>query len=215
MPRRATGHYDNALGLQQLPTVVYQCRKRHVVALYIDAPAHAVPQTLGLLEYLLQHEVRIAAFLYLSKVNVHLLHCQLLFFAKNAHHLRILSQTNHGNVSILQIDHLVCVLNDGTGVRAQKELILSNTHNQGTLFACSHYLVGVATVNNGNGIGAYHLIEGYLHSLQQRQLFLHHNIFYQLYQYFGVGITLELNPLSYKFLFDVSIVFYDTIMDNG
>ena len=87
-----------------------------MVGLYIDSSAHAVGQTFGLFKDFLEHEVRIAALLYLAKVYVYFLHGQLLLLAQNTHHLQILAQTEHSDVSVFQIDHLVGVLNDGTGI---------------------------------------------------------------------------------------------------
>ena len=66
MPRRAAGHDDHTLGSQQLAPVVDECRERDMGALYIDAPAHAVSQALRLLKDFLEHEVGVAALLYLA-----------------------------------------------------------------------------------------------------------------------------------------------------
>ena len=78
MPRCATGYNHDALGTQQLLAVVNHGRKRHVVTLHIDTTSHTVVQTVRLLENLLQHEVVIAAFLYLAKIDVYRAYLQLL-----------------------------------------------------------------------------------------------------------------------------------------
>jgi hypothetical protein len=45
--------------------------------------------------------VLVAAFLYLSEVDVYFLHFQFLFFAEDAHHLQLLAESDDGDVSIL------------------------------------------------------------------------------------------------------------------
>ena len=136
-----------------------------MVALYIDTTTHTVRQTLGLLEDFLQHEMRIASLLNLSEVDIYGLHRQLLLFAQNTYHLQLLAQADNGNVTVFQIDHLVGVFNDRTGITAQEELIVANTNHQRALLAGSNNLAGVALVDDGNGVGTNHLIEGYLNSL--------------------------------------------------
>ena len=89
-----------------------------MVGLYVHAATHAVGQALGLLEDFLQHEVRVAALLYLSQVQVYFLHFQVLLHAADADHLEFLVQPYHGYVIVLQVDHLVGVLHDGRSVGA-------------------------------------------------------------------------------------------------
>ena len=101
MPRGAAGHDDHALSRQQLAAVVYQRRERHVVGLYVHAASHAVGQAFGLLKNLLQHEVRIAPFLYLAQVNIDGLHVQFLRLVLDAHHPQLLAATDDGDVAVL------------------------------------------------------------------------------------------------------------------
>ena len=58
-----------------------------MVGLYIYASSHTVGQTLGLLKDFLQHEVRIAALLYLSQVDVDSLHLQFLLLTEEADYM--------------------------------------------------------------------------------------------------------------------------------
>ena len=186
-----------------------------MVALYIDTTTHTVRQTLGLLENFLQHEVGIASLLNLSEVDIYGLHRQLLLFAQNTYHFQFLTQTDNSNVAVLQIDHLVGVFNDRTGITAKEELVVANTNHQRTLLTSCNDLTGVALVNDSNGIGTNHLKEGYLNSLQERQVLFHHDILYQLNQHLGIGIRLEVYSLVYQFCLDVSVVLNNTIVDNG
>ena len=168
-----------------------------------------------MLEDLLEHEVRIAALLYLSQVDIDSLHLQFLFLAQNAHHLEFLVTTDDGDIAIFQIYHLVGILHDRTGVRPQEELILTDTHHQRTLLACSHNLFGVALIEHGNSIGTYHLIQSHLDGGQQIKLLVHLNILYELYQHFRIGIALEMNTFRHQLFLDVGIILDDTVVDDG
>ena len=46
-------------------------------------------------------------------------------------------------------------------------------------------------------------------------MLLHHDIFHQLHQHFGVGVRLELHTFLYEFLLDVGIILNDAVMDDG
>ena len=116
MPGGAAGHNHHALGIQHLPTVIYECRERYVISLEIYSTAHTVRQALRLLKDFLQHKVRIAAFLYLPQIDIHRLHRQFLFLTENAHHLQFFAPADHGDVAILQIDHLVRILHNRAGI---------------------------------------------------------------------------------------------------
>ena len=87
-----------------------------MVALDVDASSHTVHQALWLFEDFLQHEVLVAAFLYLAEVDVNRLHLQFLLLAENAYHLEFFSQTNNGDVAVLQIDYFVRIVYDRTCV---------------------------------------------------------------------------------------------------
>ena len=215
VPRRAASHDDDTLRANQLPAMVNHGRQRHMVTLHVDAPSHTVLQTLGLLEDFLQHEVLVAALLYLSEVDVHGAHLQMLLFAEDAQDLQLLAQANDGDVAVLQIDHLICVVDDGTGVGAQEELVLADAHYEWTLLACCYNLPGLALVDDGDGIGSYHLMECHLHGFEQRDVLPDHDILHELHQHLGVCVALELHAFRLELHLDVGIVLYDAIMDDG
>ena len=215
VPGSTTSHDDDPFSLQHLTAIVNERRQCDVVALYVDASSHTVGETLWLFEDFLQHEVRIATFLNLSKVNVYGLHCQVLLFTQDVDDFQFFTQSDERDVAIFQIDHLVGILNNRTGITAQEELSVTDVHYQRTLLTGSNNLAGVALVDDGNGVGTYHLIEGHLHSLQQRQLLLDHHVFHQLHQHLGVCVALKGHTLVYQLLLDVGIVFDDAVMNDG
>ena len=215
MPGSTASHNDDALSLQQLTTVVNQSRQGNMVTFHIDTSTHTVGQTFGLLEDFLQHEVGITTLLNLAEVDVYLLDSQLLLLAQDTDYFQFLTQTNNGNVAILQIDHLISIFDDRTGITTQEELTVANANHQRTLLAGSDNLAGITLVDNGNGISTDDLIEGYLNGLQQRELLLHHDILHQLHQHLGIGIRLEMDAFLDKLRLDVGIVLNDAIVDNS
>ena len=130
----------------------------------VHTASHTVLQALRLFENLLQHKVRIATLLNLSQVDIHSLHLQLLFLAEDTQHVHVLTPTDYGNITIFEIDHLISILDNRTGIRTQEKLILTNTNHQRTLLSGSNNLVRVTLVEHGDGIGANHLVQSHLHS---------------------------------------------------
>ena len=159
--------------------------------------------------------MRETALLDLSQVDIHSLHRQLLFFAEDAHDVQFLTATQHGDVTVFQIHHLVGIFHNRTGIRTQEELILADAHHQRTLLAGGDNLVGVALVDHGDGIGANHLVERHLYRCQQVELLLLLDILDELHQHLGVGIRLELDALCLQLGLQVGIVLNDTIMDDS
>ena len=186
-----------------------------MICFKIDTTTHTVRQALGLFEDLLQHKVRITTLLNLSEVYIHSLHFQFLLLPENTQYVHVLTPTDNGDIAVFEIHHLVGIFHNRAGIGAKEELILTDTHHQRTLFAGSDDLIRVTLVEHGDGIGTYHLIECHLHGLQQRDVLLHHNIFYQLDQHLGIGLTDELHALLSQFLFDVGIVLDDAVVDDG
>ena len=185
-----------------------------MVSLDVHTTAHAVRQTLRLLEDLLQHEVWITALLDLSEVDIHGLHLQFLLLTEDAEHMQVLSATDLSDVAVLQIHHLVGIFHDWTGIGTQEKLILANTHHQRTLLTGRDNLVRVALVDHSDGIGADHLIEGHLYGRQQIQMLMFLDILDELHQHLGVCIAYELHALGLELLLQVGVVLDDTIMDD-
>ena len=63
MPTRATGGDDDTLSIKEALFVINESRERNVVLPHVHTSAHGVRQRAGLLEDLLEHEMRVTAFL--------------------------------------------------------------------------------------------------------------------------------------------------------
>ena len=195
--------------------MVDESRERHVVGLDVHAAAHAVGQALGLFKDFLEHEVRIAALLNLPQVDVDGLHVELLRLVQDADDLQLLVAAYDGDIAVLEVDHLVGVLNDGTGVGAEEEFVVADAHHQRALLAGGNNLVGVALVEHRNGIGANHLAERHLHRRQQVDALVFLDILDELDEHLGVGVALELHAFLLQLLLQVGVVLDDAVVDDG
>ena len=129
--------------------------------------------------------------------------------------MQVLSATQHSDVPVFQIHYLVGIFHNRTGIRTKEELILTDAYHQRTLFASCDNLIRVALINDGDGIGANHLIEGHLYSCQQVELLLLLDVLDELHQHLRVGIRLKLHALGLQFCLQVGIVLDDTIMNDS
>ena len=55
----------------------------------------------------------------------------------------------------------------------------------------------------------------HLHSFEQRQVLLHHDVFHELHKHLRVGVAFELHTLCLKLHLDVGIVLDYAVMDDG
>ena len=160
--------------------------------------------------------MRETALLDLTKVNVHGLHLRVELYVLDVHNLQFLTEAHHSDVAILQINHLISIFDDRTGIRTEIKLsVLTDTHYQWTLLAGSNNLVRVTLVKNCDGISANHLTERNLNGSQQIKILLHLNVFDELNEHLCISLALELHTLGNQVLLDVGIVLDNTIMNHG
>jgi len=154
VPRRTARHDDETARAQQLVLMVDDRRKRHVVGIYIDTPAHAIKQAIRLFENLLEHKIRIASLFQLAEVDVHRFHRRVHARVVHIHHFQLVSGTDDGDVSVFQIHHLVGVFHNRGGIRGQIKLIVApDAHHQRTALACGNDLFGMPFVQYRDGVG--------------------------------------------------------------
>ena len=167
MPRGAARHDDEPPGVQEASLVVVYRRKHHFVRFWVDSTAHAVVDAFGLFEDFLQHEVRESAFLQLPDVHVDFLDFRRLEFVFQVHHFQGLARFQHGDVSVLQVNHLVGIFHDGRSVRRKEKFSVTYADDQRAAFACGNNAVGMSLVDDGNGVCADYAVKGDLHGFQQ------------------------------------------------
>ena len=96
-----------------------------------DEPApHSVCDRLGLLEYLFEHEVRIAALLDHLEVPLDLLDTVFHIFVLDCHRVESVTGRND-HLFVLEIDHLACMLEYRCNVTCYKILLVPDAYNDG------------------------------------------------------------------------------------
>lgn len=168
-----------------------------------------------MLKDLLEHEVGEAPFLDLSEVDIDGLDLGQQFLIIYIDDLQLLAGFHHGDVAVLEIDDLVGKLDDGAGVRSEEKLPLAYAHHQRALLARCDDGVGMATVEQGDGIGAYDLMEGQLDGRQQFDLLALLDVLDELHEHLRIGIGTETDALLLQACLDLGIVFDDAIVDDG
>ena len=159
--------------------------------------------------------MRKTAFLYLSEVEVYGADFRIKRVVESIHHLEVFATAYHGDIVVVEINHLVGVFNNRSGVGTEEELVLAYTDDQRTLLAGSDNLVFVSLVEHCNGISSDELGEGKPHCSKQVYVLSRLYVFYELHDDFRIGIRTEFHAIGNEFLLQVSIVLDDAIMNDG
>ena len=235
MPRGSTSNNDETFGIEKLLTVIGDRTQHHThFSLSIrgsfiivchhtgfnrttyDTSTHTITQAFRLFEDFLQHKVRETTLLYLTEVDIHSLNLRIELYILDINHLKFFSEAHYSDVTIFQINHLVGIFNNRTGIRTQIKLsILSDTYNQWTLFTGSNDLIRVTLIKNCDSVSSDYLPESHLNGSQQIKVFLNLNIFNQLDKNLCICLASELYSLGNEILLDIGIVFNDSIMNHG
>ena len=138
--------------------------------------------------------MRETALLQLVKIQLQLHQLRCLLHVGQVGDIQPTRAVHDGNLFILQIDHIFGVLYDRGCIRTKVKLLasrlaLSYADNQRAAFAGADYLVGVALLQNGNGICAHHVLQCQLHSRIEVTMVRVHHILHQLNQHLGIGLT--------------------------
>ena len=127
--------------------------------------------------------------------------------------MNIVASCYCGNLLVVQIDDLLCVLHKWGSVRSEEELIISDSDNQRTRFSRCHNLVRIAFLYHSYGVCADSLSQSQLHSFREIHVVLFLHVFNKLHKHFGVCVALELISTLYQVFFDYSVILYDSVMD--
>ena len=198
MPRRAASHDHDALAVQEFFLIVKHSVYYDALSSLHHTAADAVAQGIGLLEYLLQHEVRVATLLQLRDGHLQLLDVDVSLLVVQVCDLQRHSAAYLGYLAILQIHGLLGVFHERRGVRRQEELVFAYAYHKRRALACGDYDIGVGLVHHRDGVGSHHLLQRLAHCLQQRALVGEAYVFYELYQHLGIGLRLELAAMLFQ-----------------
>ena len=123
--------------------------------------------------------------------------------------------TDHRDLLILQIYHLVGILNDRSSIGSQEKFTFANPDYQRTALAGCDDFIGIVAVHHGDGVRPYHLPQGKLYGSEQVDVVGRLYILYQLNQHFRVRTAVELIAFCLKFFLQHCIIFNNTVMNKG
>ena len=193
MPARAAGDNDEPARPEQTLAMVDHRAEHHTVVVGHQPATHAVAKTLGLVEDFLEHEVGELALVEHAHVHVYLFHVGVDMLLAQVHDVDGLSRLAYRHLLVVDVDHMLGVFGNGSGVRGDEELsiVLADADDHGRPFAGCDKLRGIAPVDNSDGVGADALAERMDDSLGELALALLLHVFDELHQHFRVGLALE------------------------
>ena len=207
VPRGAASHEDDAPGVEKPLSVVHDARQDHVVRLGVDPAPNAVHDGLGLLEDLLEHEVRIAALFELGDAELQLLDVDLALLVVERYDLQRVVAIHDHYLAVIDIDDLVRIFHDRRRVRCQEKLLVADTDDHRAAAACRDDLILVALLHYGDSVCADHLLQCLLDGLQQRAVVRRTDVFDQIDQYLRVSVALECVTVFDQRLFQHPVIF--------
>jgi hypothetical protein len=169
----------------------------------------------GLLEDFLEHEVRVAAFFQLAQGEFQFYDAVVFFHLLQVVELRLPVPAQADYLLVVQVDDLFGVFNNGRGVRGQEVFPLPYAYEQRAGFACRYHGVGIVLLDDGYGVGAYHLGQGQLHGVEQVGVAGSPHVLDPLDQHLGVRIALKGVAFAQEGFFQDGVVFYDAVVDQG
>ncbi len=214
MPRSTARRDDDTLGVEETLLIVNKARESDIVMLHIDTPTHGVGQRTGLLEYLLEHEVRIAAFLQLREGELQPLNLRRLADIAYRSNIQFLAPLNRHDLFVFDIDDLIGIFDYRRSVRSEEILVFADTHHERTTLTGSDNDIGVRAVENGNGVRTHHLVECELNCRLEVYIVRLLGILDELHQHLGIGRGLEGIAVLLQALLKHRIVLDNTVMDN-
>ena len=162
MPRSSASHNYKATSLEQTFLMINNRRQYYFITVRIDASTHTVVNTIGLFEYLLQHEMRVSSFLQLSQIHFHRTYFGILKHVIQIDDFQRLVSANHRYLPILQIHHFIRILYNRSSIRGQKKFILPYPYHQRTAFTGYNNLIGIILVKHRYGVCTNHLMQSQL-----------------------------------------------------
>ena len=189
MPRRAAGGEHDAIHLQQLLVLDVEPAELRGPVLLEQAAAQRVAHALGLLQDLLQHEVRVAAALDGGEVPVDPRHRLLLFHRVEVEDA-VVAGAHHRDLAVVEIHDRARMREDGRGVRSHEVLAGADRHEQRRAVPRRHDRVGLTGREHRDPVRAVHLVQRARHRLDQRAPF-RDVLLDQVRQHFRVGLRAE------------------------
>ena len=172
----SSGQDDEAAGTQEPVAIEIDGREVDAIALVLgfnlqalvhslQAASHTVFEALGLVEDLLEHEVREAALVEHIQIDIDLSDIDIDVLGLKVGDFHLTASLDADNLLIVDIHHMRGVFGNGGGIGGNEELIVigADANDQRAALASGNERVGLATVDEHNGVSANDLAEGIAH----------------------------------------------------
>jgi hypothetical protein len=175
-----------------------------------ETPAHGVLHRLGLLEDLLEHEVRKAAALDGAEVPVDAVHLAGARDGVDVEHA-IAAGLEHGHVAVLEVDDLARVRKDRRHVGGDEVLVLAEPEEERAPLARGNDLVRVDRRDHGDPVRPLHLPQRLEHRILEVAV---EALLDQVREHLGVGIRREDVAAPLEHLLEDGRVLDDPVMHH-
>ena len=181
----------------------------------MEPALHGVAQGLGLLEYLLEHEVGETSLLDLAEGELELADDGGLLDAAEVGDAQLLTALYVCDLLLPEVYDPVGVFDDGGGVGGHEVFVLSHTDEQGTALAGGNDPVRLLLVDYGQGVGAHDVSQCEGHGIPERDAVGVHHVLDELDYNLGVGLAGEVVAEARELGAQRKIVLDDAVVDDG
>ena len=219
MPRRAARYDGEAPGRDEALLVLLHGAENDAQrpVTFDYAAAHAILQYGGLVEDLLEHEVREAALVEHRQIEVDLLYFVIYRSAVQVLYLQLLALLDERNILVVEIYDPVGIFGYGACVAGDEELpiLLAYAYCQRRGFARGYHLRRDAPVYYGDGVGSDTEPQGGAYACGQIAVTDVHYVLDELYEYLGVGLALEGISTFAQLVAQRGVVLDDAVVYDG
>mmetsp|Transcript_36236 Transcript_36236/g.95523 ORF Transcript_36236/g.95523 Transcript_36236/m.95523 type:complete len:523 (-) Transcript_36236:461-2029(-) len=168
VPRRATRHDDDPpRRADPWQVLLDPCHLDHA-RVCEEAAAHAILKHLGLLHNLFEHEVLVRALLDLLERELEQLHLADQLHVIERLDLIAIPPVDANHLAVVEVRHLLCVLDDCRGVGRQDELVSANAEDERRAAPRADEQVRLVGTDHGQPKGALYGRERLPHGLLER-----------------------------------------------
>ena len=141
MPRGATGGDDDSLGILKLIHVLSQTSKHQSTRLGIQSSSQTIGNGLRLLKDFLEHKMLVASLFNCLQLHLQLVDVGVGLDVFNGFDLK-LPIAYHGDFVIVQVHHLIGVLNDRCSIGGKEIFLFPHTNHQWRSFSSRNQRIG-------------------------------------------------------------------------
>ena len=214
MPAGTASRNNQSLGIHQLIQYIGNTAQLYRMIFYVKPSAQTIRNGARLFKNLFEHKVRITTFLNLLNTHRQLMHFLRKRLILDGLYLISIFR-NNGHFSVIQINNLFGVLNNGRSIRSHKHFIITDTQQQRRPFPGYDDAIGLFNIQNGQSIRSYHLLQGHLHGLFKGNFFtvpIFVNLFDQLSNNFRISIGMECPTLIFQLLLQGIVILNNAIV---